>query len=75
MPGWWIHHAWLTDLDGKAVEVTWRAPGRAYYGIEFDIDDVDVLEEDGEDGDTYVIASSMIRRIAEANGWNTRLFD
>jgi hypothetical protein len=77
VPGWWIHHAWLTDTDGKAVEVTWRAPGRGYYGIEFDADDLDVVEEmEDEDGVAeWVIVSSMIRRIAEANGWNTRVFD
>ncbi len=29
----WVHHAWVIDPDGNAVDVTWRRVGRRYIGI------------------------------------------
>jgi hypothetical protein len=30
-----VHHAWVTDRYGKAIETTWEDPGLAYCGIPF----------------------------------------
>ena len=30
-----VHHAWCIDKDNKVIEVTWKTPGSAYFGIEF----------------------------------------
>ena len=32
---WWVHHAWLVDPEGHAIDVTWSEPGAAYFGIAF----------------------------------------
>lgn len=32
----WVHHAWLGDAEGNAIDVTWSEPGIAYFGRAFD---------------------------------------
>lgn len=32
-PGLWIHHAWVVDPDGNAIDSTWAEPGSRYVGI------------------------------------------
>jgi hypothetical protein len=32
----WVHHAWVVDADGKAIEVTWRNPELRYVGVVLD---------------------------------------
>lgn len=44
-------HAWLTDRQGQAIEVTWDRPGAAYGGIPFKLDFLGRrLRDDGEIG-------------------------
>jgi hypothetical protein len=31
-----IHHAWIVDVGGQALELTWAALGSGYMGVEFD---------------------------------------
>jgi hypothetical protein len=33
-------HAWVSNANGKAVELTWRAPALAYFGVVFRTQDV-----------------------------------
>lgn len=41
MEGWALHgghpiqvaHAWLSDVEGRALDPTWRPPGTAYVGL------------------------------------------
>lgn len=37
-----VHHAWCVDADGNAIEVTWPEPGSAYFGVQFNIEDVEL---------------------------------
>jgi hypothetical protein len=30
-----IHHAWVTDGNGRAIDNTWRVPGIVYAGVPF----------------------------------------
>lgn len=30
-----VHHAWCVDENDNVVEVTWKEPGVAYFGLEF----------------------------------------
>lgn len=32
-PHVWVHHAWVIDPDGRAIDVTWRDRGLRYIGI------------------------------------------
>ena len=32
-----VHHAWVTDGDGKAIDPTWDTPGVAYAGVPFQL--------------------------------------
>ena len=32
----WVPHAWLTDVDGRAIDLAWAEPGAAYVGIQLD---------------------------------------
>src|SRR5215216_5814498 len=34
--GFPVHHAWVVDRDGNAVDPTWPEPGRRYWGTTFD---------------------------------------
>jgi hypothetical protein len=36
-----IHHAWVVDADGHAIDPTWREPGIRYYGVAFEWADLD----------------------------------
>lgn len=29
----WLHHAWVVDEDGQAIDVTWKTPGLRYVGV------------------------------------------
>lgn len=31
-----VHHGWCADDDDNVIEVTWKEPGVAYFGVEFD---------------------------------------
>jgi hypothetical protein len=35
VPGW-TRHSWCAAPDGTVVDVTWREPGAAYFGVPFD---------------------------------------
>jgi hypothetical protein len=30
-----IHHAWVTDGNGRVIDNTWRVPGVVYVGVPF----------------------------------------
>lgn len=32
-----IHHAWVVDGRGNAIDPTWREPGSRYHGVTFDL--------------------------------------
>jgi hypothetical protein len=53
-----VAHAWNADADGRAVDLTWPEPGRAYLGVEFSVEraddatwngDADVLDDHRRD--------------------------
>ncbi|QNN21554.1 hypothetical protein HED60_04450 [Planctomycetales bacterium ZRK34] len=33
-----VHHAWITDGSGRAIDPTWDQPGVAYAGVPFKMD-------------------------------------
>lgn len=33
-----LHHAWCLDQQGRVLELTWKTPGTAYFGLAFDRD-------------------------------------
>lgn len=39
-----VHHAWVVDADGVVIDPTWETPGRAYFGVVFDVDERLVAE-------------------------------
>ena len=38
--GVWVHHAWVIDPDGNAMDATWRATGLRYVGIAIGADEL-----------------------------------
>ncbi len=48
----WVHHAWLGDARGNAVDVTWQEPGVEYFGRSFGLALVNasLREEANRDG-------------------------
>lgn len=32
-----VHHAWCVSRDGQVIDNTWREPGLAYLGVEFNL--------------------------------------
>lgn len=46
--GYWVHHAWNTDADGRAFDLTWRKPGSRYVGRAYDT--MDVLDRAADRG-------------------------
>lgn len=35
-----VHHAWVVDAEGNAIDPTWKQPGRRYYGTTFAVGDL-----------------------------------
>lgn len=43
-----VHHAWVSDASGNAIEVTWPAPGRCYLGVGFSVERADDCTWNGD---------------------------
>lgn len=42
-----IHHAW-NDMDGSALDVTWKVSGAAYFGVRFSVEHADDCTWNGD---------------------------
>jgi hypothetical protein len=40
LDGWWFHHAWNVDPDGRVLDRTWSQPGTRYVGRVFSVREV-----------------------------------
>ena len=37
-----VHHAWVVDSDGNAIDPTWKEPASGYYGVVFPLSAIKV---------------------------------